>query len=217
MIICHSGHHHNLELKPYQESETIKTDQGNRIAMPISTQNHNSLTLRVKFQKKKIQTQHAQQLPQSETQQSLMLTPLHAVNPVPNSNPKPRFHRKPSNPTRIQINITRKKPRKPQNPNPHSPAFGPHHRNSHPNPKQAQVKKKKKNRNQTRRNEKKRNSLRKVTELAQDSNKAGHGHAFQESLRIILVRRSVQLRIRQAVLVPYLVPRQRHFSSNPKP
>lgn len=144
MIICHSGHHHNLELKPYQESETIKTDQGNRIAMPISTQNHNSLTLRVKFQKKKIQTQHAQQLPQSETQQSLMLTPLHAVNPVPNSNPKPRFNRKPSNPTRIQINITRKKPRKPQNPNPHSPAFGPHHRNSHPNPKQAQVKKKKK-------------------------------------------------------------------------
>lgn len=55
-------------------------------------------------------------------------------------------------------------------------------------------------------------SLGEVTELAQDADKSGHGDAFKESLGVILVRGSVQFRISQAELIPYLVPTQRHCS-----
>lgn len=117
-----------------------------------------------------LQIQHTQQSPQSEIQQSLKLTPFHAV---PNSNPKPRFDTKHPNPTCTQIINTRKNPRNPKIQAPTASIWTTHHRNSHPNPKQAQLKP------ETKQGKTKRNSLRKVAELAQDSNKAGHGHAFQ--------------------------------------
>lgn len=63
--------------------------------------------------------------------------------------------------------------------------------------------------------ERERDSLGEVTELAQDTDESSHGDTFQQSFWIISISCSVQLRIRQTELAPYLIPRQRHFSLSP--
>jgi hypothetical protein len=100
-----------------------------------------------------LQIQHTQQSPQSEIQQSLKLTPFHAV---PNSNPKPRFDTKPPNPTCTQIISTRKNPQKPQNPSSNSQHLDHTPPQFTPKPKASASK----TRNQTGQNEKETHSAR---------------------------------------------------------
>jgi hypothetical protein len=115
--------------------------------MPISTQDHNSLTLKSQIPNK-LQIQHTKQSPQSETQQSLKLT--RSIR----SQTRNRNQDSTQNPPIRHAFKSSTQEKTPRNPKIHAPTasiWTANHRNSHPNPKQAQVK----NRNQTRRNEKK--------------------------------------------------------------
>ena len=172
--------------------------------MPISTQNH------IKSQFTNSQSQISTKLPKikhthTHSQNNLhnqkvdkiqSLTPFHSVNPIKKFKSKTKNIPNNNKLTVITHNLTLNSSRIPKI-----------------IPYKLSILQFSAQKDQGRERERERDSLGEVTKLAQDTDESSHGDTFQQSFWIISISCSVQLRIRQTELAPYLIPRQRHFFS----